>query len=337
MVSDKYKAQEPKSTREAAMPLDELERATRVASTFRDYENIRFGIESLPTVPEFYKQTRIAVLRNFTIEPWIPVVSASLFADRIIGRFWLGDFDVFEDYLRKDSPLVEFRPDFILLAFESRTLFKDLYHAPPWDRSGDLASFPEHFTERLSHMISSLSVLSSAQIIVTNLVSPAHDWFQPSSHQVSASCINTIRKINCLLPLQAEENPHLSVFDMDSECSRFGIERSFDRNMWFFAANPFTIEFILSAASSLGDFIGLFHRPPKKCIVLDLDNTLWGGILGEDGEKNLKIGTSFPEWSTGNSRCFSRDCVERESCSPSIARTTKRIAWNSSVPPGIWS
>lgn len=339
---------------EAAVRLRALEKAAREASSLRDCEKVKQGIEALTEVPDSYKHSRIAVLRNFTIEPWVPAIAASLFADRIASRFWIGDFDVFEEYLERSSPLLEFRPDFILLAFESRMLFRDLYHAAPWDKSAGLAAFPEHFISRLQNIVSSIEKLSPARIIIMNPASPSSDYFQPFSHQVSTSLISAIRKINCLLPAFAEKNGNVSIFDVDHACACFGIEKSFDRNMWYFAANPFAVEFIIKTSKSLGKLIGLFHHPRKKCIVLDLDNTLWGGILGEDGEAGLKIGTTYPgavyrEFQmflkglrqqgillAANSKNNEADCLEFLRSSPDmILRETDfaavRINWNDKI------
>ena len=64
---------------------------------------------------------------------------------------------------------------------------------------------------------------------------------------------------------------------------------------WFVFGKMISSEASIILAKKLSEFIYKFNQPTKKLIVLDLDNTLWGGIIGDDGLKNLKIGDDTPE------------------------------------------
>jgi FkbH-like protein len=64
---------------------------------------------------------------------------------------------------------------------------------------------------------------------------------------------------------------------------------------WFVFGKMISSEASIILAKKLSEFIYKFNQPTKKLIVLDLDNTLWGGIIGDDGLENLKIGDDTPE------------------------------------------
>ena len=155
--------------------------------------------------------------------------------------------------------------------------------------------FSQVFIRRFESLTSALAKLCSARIIVFNLVTPAYDYFSPASSQESHSLVNVTRTINCALTAYTKQMNSLSLFDIDvvypldsalqvhstSEC---GITQR----------TPSLWSLYFEASKALSELIKSSYIPARKCIVLDLDNTLWGGILGEDGEENLKIGLTFP-------------------------------------------
>jgi len=85
---------------------------------------------------------------------------------------------------------------------------------------------------------------------------------------------------------------HLCDFDaVQREC---GIKNSFDSRQWYLYRQPFTDSFLFEAGTLLGRMLVALRNPPKKCVVLDCDNTLWGGVIGEDGLGGIELGDEFP-------------------------------------------
>jgi FkbH-like protein len=73
-----------------------------------------------------------------------------------------------------------------------------------------------------------------------------------------------------------------------------GIERSHDVVKALAYKQPFSTEFWHIVGNHLGDIVLREERPTPKCIVLDCDNTLWGGVVGEDGLGGIELGSAFP-------------------------------------------
>ncbi|MEO8888174.1 MAG: HAD-IIIC family phosphatase [Jatrophihabitantaceae bacterium] len=73
-----------------------------------------------------------------------------------------------------------------------------------------------------------------------------------------------------------------------------GVERSHDVVKALVYKQPYTSEFWHFLGSNLGDIVLREQRPTPKCIVLDCDNTLWGGVVGEDGVGGIELGSTFP-------------------------------------------
>jgi FkbH-like protein len=88
------------------------------------------------------------------------------------------------------------------------------------------------------------------------------------------------------------EGVHL--FDLEALQRSLGLTATYDARLWYLYHQPFTELFLHQAGILLGRIIIASRRSPKKCVVLDCDNTLWGGVIGEDGLDGIALGDEFP-------------------------------------------
>lgn len=86
----------------------------------------------------------------------------------------------------------------------------------------------------------------------------------------------------------------LSVLDMDGVQRLLGIERAHDDRKWYLYRQPFTEAFWNELGRDCAQVLSRRRVAPKKCLVLDCDNTLWGGVIGEDGLMGIALGEDFP-------------------------------------------
>lgn len=102
-----------------------------------------------------------------------------------------------------------------------------------------------------------------------------------------------MRRVNLALSDRAPQFVH--VFDVASLAERVGLESWFDERYWYLAKQPLAFDAIPQLARPLAAWLaGLLGRA-RKCLVLDLDNTLWGGVVGDDGVSGIEIGEGSPE------------------------------------------
>ncbi|HRZ18447.1 MAG TPA: HAD-IIIC family phosphatase [Methanofastidiosum sp.] len=92
--------------------------------------------------------------------------------------------------------------------------------------------------------------------------------------------------------------PNTYVFDLNSVAAQVGHRGFFDKRMKYVARSLFTPQGYAAIAKELLKFIVVLKGKTRKCIVLDCDNTLWGGIIGEDGINGIELGEDYP------GRCF---------------------------------
>jgi FkbH-like protein len=86
----------------------------------------------------------------------------------------------------------------------------------------------------------------------------------------------------------------IRLLDLEAIVRQCGAERSYDDRKWYLYRQPFSELVFRAIARQVERIVASETRAAKKCVVLDCDNTLWGGIIGEDGPSGIKLGDSFP-------------------------------------------
>jgi FkbH-like protein len=99
-----------------------------------------------------------------------------------------------------------------------------------------------------------------------------------------------VAALNAELAAAAESNPKLLVHDLHGVAAHIGLRHWFDWARWYSYKIPVTAEATLAQARSLASLVRALYGKSRKCLVLDLDNTLWGGVIGDDGADKIKIG-----------------------------------------------
>lgn len=129
--------------------------------------------------------------------------------------------------------------------------------------------------------------------------------FGSYSNKVSGSFTYQIRKLNLELMNLAQEYPNLFICDIAGLQNKFGRDWMFDSSVYVSTEMVLSIDALPYIASRTLDIICAIQGKLKKCLILDLDNTLWGGVVGDDGWENIQIGhglgigkafTEFQQW-----------------------------------------
>ena len=99
-----------------------------------------------------------------------------------------------------------------------------------------------------------------------------------------------INRLNVEFARAAAANPKLLIHDIQSLSAEMGLQQWFDFQHWFGYNMALTPAAAALLGNSLANQIHALYGHTRKCLVLDLDNTLWGGVVGDDGAANLQIG-----------------------------------------------
>lgn len=114
--------------------------------------------------------------------------------------------------------------------------------------------------------------------------------FGSYANKVQASFTYQIRKLNYELMNLAQEHQNLFICDISSLQNKFGRDTIYDSTVYMSTEMLFSIDALPYVASRVMDIICSIEGKFKKCLILDLDNTVWGGVVGDDGWENIQIG-----------------------------------------------
>jgi FkbH-like protein len=104
-----------------------------------------------------------------------------------------------------------------------------------------------------------------------------------------------INRLNERFSEYAKDNKGLYINDINYLSAYIGLNKWFDRSLWYQAKYALSMKAIPELAHGISKIINAIIGRNKKCLVLDLDNTCWGGVIGDDGLNGIRIGSSTAE------------------------------------------
>ena len=204
------------------------------------------------------------------------------------------EFQIFEsDYNQIDlqvfessSDLYSFKPDFVLFNLSSEHLLKSFYLL----NHDSQTRFSEEIFMKIQNYCKAVNERCSAKIIINTFPEINDGIYGNYASKIGASFIYQVRKCNLVLMEYAQQVNDLFVVDIALLGSQFGYRFAFDPKMYVNADLVFAIDFLPIIAKHVTDIIQSVSGIFKKCLILDLDNTLWGGIIGDDGLEGIQLG-----------------------------------------------
>jgi len=238
---------------------------------------------------------RLAVLRSFTLEPVVPLLRASAFVARLDLAVHLGDFNAYaQEMLDERSSLYSFAPDTVILAVQTRDIAPEL-----WTGYADLSlevvsSSVERVVGSFRSWVGAFRRHSSANLIVHTLVPPPIPSLGVLDAQSESAQTTAIGKINDGVRELCRQQRGVFLLDYGSLVARHGYSRWNDEKKWLTARMPISAGHLIHLAQEWLRFLVPLTGRTAKAIAVDLDNTLWGGVIGEDGMHGIRLGQEYP-------------------------------------------
>jgi FkbH-like protein len=183
------------------------------------------------------------------------------------------------------SDLHDFRPDYILI-FEAETKLKDDFYK---SAATEKSTFAENKIEEVKEYIAIAKQLG-ATIIYFNFCEVNDGVYGNYAAQYPESFIYQCRQLNFELGKLAAQTNGFYLVDLLDQQNKHGINFIKDNQLLIQADMYFALDFLPIIAKNIIDIISVRLGDLKKCLILDLDNTTWGGIIGDDGINNIQIG-----------------------------------------------
>lgn len=188
--------------------------------------------------------------------------------------------------LDENSETFEFEPDNILIYICSEKLYEEFLELPAFAKR----TFADDIMQKILSYWNRINAVRKCNIIQFNFVEIDDRAYGNYSSKLDASFIWQIRKLNYLLQESAAKYSNAYMIDLASIQNRFGRNNTISNEVYFTAKITLAFDIIPYVAKNVTDVISSMQGKVKKCVVLDLDNTLWGGVIGDDGLGNIEIG-----------------------------------------------
>ena len=242
--------------------------------------------KALKKVPDSYPSIRLAVVGD---------TATQLLCTAIRGTGVLRSYniDIFEaeynqverQFMDPTSDLYQFDADFIVV-FQSTHKLGEHHSALSAEQQVNLAD------ERLQFVagICSNPALASKKIIYFNYPEIEDTVFGSYANKVESSFTYQVRKLNYELMHLSQQFPNLFICDIAGLQNKLGRDQMFAANVYTSTEMVLSIDALPYVASRVMDIVCAVKGQFKKCLILDLDNTIWGGVIGDDGLEGIQLG-----------------------------------------------
>lgn len=185
-----------------------------------------------------------------------------------------------------NSECYSFSPDAVLIDMCSEKLY-DAFTELDDDRR---SSFANDKIDEIESYWNSIKNNCDAKIIQFNFPETDDRVFGNYANELQYSFILQQRKLNILIGERAKNAGNVVVVDISYVQNILGRRNFHDEKLYYAAKMPYSLEALPYIAGEVVNVVNTLRARTKKCVVLDLDNTLWGGVVGDDGLEGIQIG-----------------------------------------------
>jgi FkbH-like protein len=246
--------------------------------------------------PILFKDLPIAFIGNFTIEPIRVALEVECFKQSINPRFYFGGYDQYvQEISNSDSFLYQFNPVVTFFFLDHKTLLPELFNNFFELSSEKRLLLAEEKIKLVRTLCNEFIDRSKSHLVISNFLFLEECYMGVYDSKLVNGQREILEKMNSKLLNHTRENIRRFHFlDTEKVLSNCGKTRCSNEKMRYLAKMVIPDQALPYLARELMRFIRPIMGQTKKCLVLDLDNTLWGGVLGEEGLEGIKLDYDNP-------------------------------------------
>src|SRR5882724_2408039 len=231
------------------------------------------------------QKIKVALLSDGATQRLAPILRTLFAREGVDAEIYEGPFDAIElEVYDRNSGLYKFQPE-VVMVLNCVQALRAVFLRP----ETDAVSFVDATSKRIARIWEAIQTNIPATIIQSNFVLPYERFFGNFDQKVPESLSATVAAVNSRIAQEARSRGSVLLCDVESVASWLGRQQWFEDRFWdsakYFCALdclPYVVNsFVAIVMASLGRII--------KCVVVDLDNTLWGGVIGDDGLDGIQI------------------------------------------------
>lgn len=256
-------------------------------SEIQDFLN-RTNLGQLPKL-------NICILRNIMLEPIEPYLRYLAYKTGFNAKVSFGEYDnIFQEAVGHKDNLLDKETQCVLIFTKLDTLSWDLSRNYVALSHKQIKTEVNRIKEYINSVLSGIRRQTDVMVLWHGFELPAYPALGILDSQSSEGQQALINGLNEFLraSLKSQENAYF--VDLNLCRARLGFNQFYDLRYWHIGRAPFARQALREIAIEDFKFIRSLKGKTKKCLVLDCDNTLWGGIIGEDGLAGIKLGQTYP-------------------------------------------
>ena len=198
----------------------------------------------------------------------------------------------FQEAMFENKELDEFEPDIIFIHTSNRNITN---YPTILNTSEEIDNLLHQEYQKFVGIWENLSKKYNCPIIQNNFEYPFYRLLGNKDATDIHGKTNFITRLNLEFSKYADSHNNFFINDINYQSSLYGLEKWSDQFYWHMYKYALAVPAIPLLAFNVANIIKSIYGKNKKGLVLDLDNTLWGGIVGDDGVDNIKIGKDTSE------------------------------------------
>jgi FkbH-like protein len=252
-----------------------------------DFANVDFSSE---------QRVNIAILSSFTIDPLVACLDIDCRLSDIFPEIYIAPFNRYqEEILDEQSGLYQSRPDIIFFFVQVESLLDtkfriDFSRLETEHKRAELDRIIKH----LEQLLTLLTQRTDALVIFSNFIVPSFSPLGIIDNKQNIGFKRFYQLLNRKLENHFLNDNQIFIFDLNEVASRHGKDRTVNHSMYYRGSLLFTESFLPRVSHECMGYVKALKSKNRKCLVLDLDNTIWGGIIGEDGLEGIKLNVNYP-------------------------------------------
>ena len=247
----------------------------------------RKGIRKELLKSNITKELRVAILGGSTTNELVNIIELFLLKQGFSVSFYESEYNkYYEDAIFENETLLNFKPDIIYI----HTTHHNVTEYPSLAATDeDIETIFDNQILKFKSIWNSLNKYN-CPIIQNNFDLPLNRSLGNLDCYDSHGRSYLLNRLNLNFAREAQKNKSLYINDINHLSALIGLQNWHDKNIWFTAKYAISFEAIPTLANNISGIILSILGKSKKCLVLDLDNTCWGGVIGDDGLNGIKLG-----------------------------------------------
>lgn len=234
------------------------------------------------------KAIKVALLGDSATQFLVQALRATGYEAGYDLQIWEAEFNQIERQVYDPgSEFFEFKPEIVII-FQSTHKLLTKYNKTKSDYLHQLA---DQRIEEVRTIVSAINDQLNAKIIYYNYANINDSIFGNYAHKLELSFPFQLTKLNYDLMQFALQVSNFYICDLSSIQHQLGKSVSFQTSVYINTEMVLSIDALPYVAKQTVDMIAAMNGQSKKCVILDLDNTVWGGVIGDDGIENIQIGS----------------------------------------------